>query len=147
MASILRRKSSCVESISRKRTSYAAPDPNLVISTLGIPDTAAILHHHTITKYICICVVIKGEPQGKCGVIGSSNPHRHYDVAVAILLIGKWAHLAGALFVFQFNADRAFRRGRKKIQNVAGIESNRNWIAFVILLNNFFCFAIFRDRR
>src|SRR6266851_7737270 len=75
-----------------------------------------------------------------------SDAHRHDDVAVAIRLVGKRAHLPGALFVFQFNADGTFRRSGQKIQNITGIESNRNRITLVILLDDLFCFAVFRTR-
>src|SRR5438046_354545 len=53
-----------------------------------------------------------------------SDAHGHDDIAVAIRFVGKRAHLAGGLFVFQFDADRAFRGGGEEIQHVAGIEAD-----------------------
>src|SRR5712675_402269 len=86
------------------------------------PDTAAILHHHMVIKPKYTYTLTKPDKLCRCADVGSSNPHRHDDVAVAIRFVGKRPHLARALFIFQFNADWAFRRGRKEIQNVAGIE-------------------------
>ena len=73
-----------------------------------------------------------------------SDTHGHDDVAVAVRLVGERAHLPGGLFVFQFDADRAIGGGAKKIQHVAGIETNGDRLAFEFLLDSFFCFAVLR---
>src|SRR2546430_5530553 len=72
-----------------------------------------------------------------------SDAHGHDDVAVAIGLVGKGAHLAGRLFVLQFDADGAFRGGGEKIQHVAGIEADGDGVARVFLVDIFLGFAVF----
>src|SRR5882724_10373166 len=73
-----------------------------------------------------------------------SDAHGHDDVAVAIGFVGKGAHLSGRLFVFQFDADGAFRGGGEKIQHVTGIETDGDGVARVFLVDIFLGFAVFR---
>ena len=76
-----------------------------------------------------------------------SDAHGHDDVAVAIAFVGERAHLAGGLFILELDADGAIGGGGEKIEHVGGIEADRNRIAFVFLLDIFFCFAVFGARR
>src|SRR5260221_5532071 len=72
-----------------------------------------------------------------------SDAHGHDDVAVAIGFVGEGAHLAGGLFVFQFDADRAFRGGGEKIEHVAGVEADGDGVALIFLVDIFLGFAVF----
>src|SRR5437016_181773 len=73
-----------------------------------------------------------------------SDAHRHDDIAVAVGLISERPHLAGGLFVFQFDADGTIGRGTEKIQHVAGIEADGDGLALEFFLDALFCLAVFR---
>src|SRR6266446_10757734 len=75
-----------------------------------------------------------------------SDAHGHDDVAVAVRFIGERAHLAGGLFILQLDADGAVGRGSKKIQHVAGVETDGDRIAFVFLLDILLGLAVLRAR-
>src|SRR5437016_10565476 len=62
-----------------------------------------------------------------------SDAHGHDDVAVAVGLVGERPHLPGGLFVLQLDTDRAIGRGAKKIQHVAGVETDGDGFAFEFL--------------
>src|SRR5947208_10876031 len=72
-----------------------------------------------------------------------SDAHGHDDVAVAVGLVGEGTHLPGRLFVLQFDADRAFGGGGKKVEHVAGIEADGDGVARVFLVDIFLGFAVF----
>src|SRR5664279_841230 len=74
----------------------------------------------------------------------TSDAHGHDDVAIAIAVIGEGTHLTGGLLVFQFDADGSIGGGGEKIQNISGIETDGDGIAFVFLVDIFFRFTVFR---
>src|SRR5580704_17111824 len=77
----------------------------------------------------------------------SSDAHGHDDVAVAVAFVGEGTHLADGLFVLQLNANGAISSGGQEIEHVGGVETDRDWVAFVILLDIFLGFAVFGARR
>src|SRR5208283_3129848 len=82
-------------------------------------------------------------PRKKCE---RSDAHGHNDVAIAVAVVGQRTHLAGGLFILEFDADRAIGSRGKKIKNVGRIEPNRDGIAFVFLFDGFFRFTILGAR-
>src|SRR5262249_55173475 len=114
-----------------------------------------ITRHLTILKSVTYNLLNSGEVQEKWrpnerhflvlnSMKSESDAHGHDDVAVTVGFVGKRAHLAGRLFVLQFDADRAFRCSAQKIEHIAGVETDRDCVALVFLVDVFFGFAIFR---
>src|ERR1700752_1748422 len=73
-----------------------------------------------------------------------SDTHGHDYIAVAIAFVGEGAHLAGGLFVLEFDADGAVGGGGEEIEHVAGVEADGDVVALVILVDGFLGFAVFR---
>src|ERR1700757_2165561 len=77
----------------------------------------------------------------------ASDAHGHNDVAIAIALVGEWAHLSGGLLVLKLDADGSVGGGGEKIEHVAGIETDGDGVALVFLIDGFLGFAVFRAGR
>src|SRR5215471_10628835 len=75
---------------------------------------------------------------------GQSDAHGHDDVTIAVGFIGERAHLPGALLILQFDADGAIGSGTEKVKDVAGVETDSDWLAFVFFFNTFLRFAVLR---
>src|SRR6202008_4331700 len=76
----------------------------------------------------------------------TSDAHGHDDVAVAVVFVSEGTHLAGGLFVLELDTDGAVGSGGKKIEHVAGVETDGDRIAVIFLLDRFLRFAIFGAR-
>src|SRR5437868_9348969 len=72
---------------------------------------------------------------------GASDPHRHHDIPVLVVIPFAGAELAGRLGVFEFQAHFAGAGGLQEIQQVLGVESDGHAVAVVIGLQRIFRFA------
>jgi len=76
-----------------------------------------------------------------------SDPHRHNDVSIARRLVADRTQLPRGLFVLQLEADRAFGRGCKKVQQILGVKANRDRFALEFLFDDFFRLTVLRTGR
>src|SRR5579863_63926 len=71
----------------------------------------------------------------------SSDPHRHHDVAVLIILALGGTQLAGGLGVLQFQPYVAGAGSLEEVDDILSVEADGQRLAVVVGLNRVFGFA------